>query len=159
MPADDWFRCVAFRQQSWRHHQMETFSALLALFVRGIRWSPVKSLHRGQWRGACFLWSVPEKRLSKQSRRRWFETPLRPLLRRCNAVGVDGIGLAFHYNSLTVDLDTPCCRTSVESYHMQIHIHVCFEICSARKTYRWNLLTKGQQCGAMGVSLVFLSVN
>ena len=32
----------------------------------------------------CFLWSVSNKRLSKQSRRRWFETPTRSLRRHCN---------------------------------------------------------------------------
>ena len=34
----------------------------------------------------CFLWSPPEKRLSKQSRRRWFETPSRSLWRHCNVI-------------------------------------------------------------------------
>ena len=33
---------------SWRRHQMETFSALLALCV-GIHWSPVNSHRKGQW--------------------------------------------------------------------------------------------------------------
>ena len=36
---------------SWRH-QMESFSALLAIFMRGIHGSPVNSPHKGQWRGA-----------------------------------------------------------------------------------------------------------
>ena len=35
---------------AWWHHQMETFSALLALCVRGIHRSPVNSPHKGQWR-------------------------------------------------------------------------------------------------------------
>ena len=55
-------------------------------FVRGIhRWT-VNSPHKGQWRGAliCFLWSAPEKRLSKPSRRRWFEKPSRSLWRTRN---------------------------------------------------------------------------
>ena len=39
---------------SWLRHQMETFSALLAL-VRGIYRSPVNSPHKGQWRGALML--------------------------------------------------------------------------------------------------------
>ena len=37
---------------TWWRHQMETFSALLTLCVRGINWSPVNSSHKGQWRGA-----------------------------------------------------------------------------------------------------------
>ena len=53
----------------------------------GIHWSPLNSLHKG--------WPVTRtfddfsvlrlnKRLSKQSRRRWFETPWRSLWRHCN---------------------------------------------------------------------------
>ena len=45
-------------------------------FVGGIHRSSVNSPHKGQWHGAftwCFLWSV-NKRPSKPSRCRWFET-------------------------------------------------------------------------------------
>ena len=41
---------------SWWRHQMETFSALLAICV-GIHRSPVNSPHKGQWRGA-FMFSL-----------------------------------------------------------------------------------------------------
>ena len=75
---------------SWWRHQMETCSVSLA-FVRGIhRWlrgihrSSVNSPHTDQWRGAL-MFSL-NKRLSKQSRRRWFETPSRSLWRKCNVV-------------------------------------------------------------------------
>ena len=44
----------------WWRHQMETFSALLALCV-GNSPVPVNSPHKDQWRGALmFLWSAPE---------------------------------------------------------------------------------------------------
>ena len=39
---------------TWWRHQMETFSALLAI-VRGIHRSPVNSPHKGQWRGALMF--------------------------------------------------------------------------------------------------------
>ena len=39
----------------WWRHQMETFSALLAICA-GIHQSPVNSPHKGQWRGA-FMFS------------------------------------------------------------------------------------------------------
>ena len=44
------YGCVKTEIQGtpWWHHQMETFSALLA-FVWGIHRSPVNSLHKGQW--------------------------------------------------------------------------------------------------------------
>ena len=38
--------------RSWRRHQMETFSALLALCAGN---SPVNSPHKGQWRGALMF--------------------------------------------------------------------------------------------------------
>ena len=55
---------------AWWRHQMET---------------PMNSPHKGQWRGASFFFDLRLiKRLSKQSRRRWFETPSRSLWRHCN---------------------------------------------------------------------------
>ena len=39
---------------SWWRHQMETFSALLAICA-GIHRSPVNSLHKGQWRRALMF--------------------------------------------------------------------------------------------------------
>ena len=39
---------------TWWRHQMEKFSALLALCV-GIHRSPVNSPHKGQWRGALMF--------------------------------------------------------------------------------------------------------
>ena len=45
---------------SWWRHQMETFSALLAICA-GNSAGPVNSPHKGQWRELwCFLWSVLE---------------------------------------------------------------------------------------------------
>ena len=57
-------------------------------FARGIHRSPVNSPHKGQWRGALmFSWICAlNKRLSKQSRGWWYETPSRSLWRHCNVV-------------------------------------------------------------------------
>ena len=56
-------------------------------FVRGIHRSPVNSPHKGQWRGALmFSLICPNKRLSKQWRGWWFETPSCSLWRHCNAM-------------------------------------------------------------------------
>ena len=59
-------------------------------FVWGIHWSPAKSPHKGQWRGALMfsLICALNKRLSKQSRGWWFETPSRSLWRHCNALSI-----------------------------------------------------------------------
>ena len=52
-------------------------------FVWGIHRSPVDSRHKGEWRGALMFYLI-NKRLSKQSRNRWLETPSRLLWRHCN---------------------------------------------------------------------------
>ena len=70
---------------SWWRHQMETFSSLLA-FCEGNPPVNCGFPHKGQWRGdfdVSFDLRL-EKRLSKQSKRQWFETPSRPLWRHCN---------------------------------------------------------------------------
>ena len=57
-------------------------------FVRGMQWLPMDSRHKAQWRGALIS-SFDlrlNKRLSKQSRRRWGETPSRSLWRLCNRI-------------------------------------------------------------------------
>ena len=45
---------TAVWDEAWWRHQMETFSALLAICV-GIHRSPVNSPHKGQWRGALMF--------------------------------------------------------------------------------------------------------
>ena len=52
----------------------------------GHRWIPItKASDAELW---CFSWSVLEQTLSKQSRRRWFETPSRLLWRHCNGTSL-----------------------------------------------------------------------
>ena len=55
-------------------------------FVKRINRSQVVSPHKGQWRRDLmfFLYLRPNKRLRKQSRRRWLETPSRWLRRHCD---------------------------------------------------------------------------
>ena len=54
-------------------------------FLRGNHRSPVNSPHKGQWRRTLMLsfTCARNKQLSKQSRRRWSETPLRSVWRQC----------------------------------------------------------------------------
>ena len=48
------------------------------------RWIPqTKASDAELW---CFLWSAPDKRLSKQWWGWWFETPSCPLWRQCNVI-------------------------------------------------------------------------
>ena len=75
-----------FSQESWRRHQMETFSALLAIYAGN---SPVPDHVPAQrpvtWSFDVFFDLRLNKRLSKQSWGWWFETLMRPLWRHCNA--------------------------------------------------------------------------
>ena len=64
--------------KTWWRHQMETFSLLLVLCA---------GKHRSKASGESvdvFFDLRLYKRFSKQSRRRWFETPSRSLWRQCN---------------------------------------------------------------------------
>ena len=76
----EWYTCM-----SWWRHQMETFSALLALCEGN---SPVIGEFPSQRpvtrRFDVFFDLRLNKRLSKPSRRRWFGTPSRPLWRHYN---------------------------------------------------------------------------
>ena len=74
-----------FATLSWWRHQMETFSALLALCALN---SPVTGefpAQRPVMRNVGVLFDLcPNKGLSKQSWGWWFETPSCPLWRHCN---------------------------------------------------------------------------
>ena len=76
---------------SWWRHQMEAFSALLALFAGN---SPVTGefpSQRPMTRSFdMFFYLRLNKRLSKQSLGRWFEMPLCSLWRHCNVLEITG---------------------------------------------------------------------
>ena len=66
---------------TWWRHPMETFSASLALCAGN---SPGTGEIPSQGPVTRSFDLRLNKRLSTQSRRRWFETPSRPLWRQCN---------------------------------------------------------------------------
>ena len=74
--------------KSWWRHQMETFSALLAICAAN---SPVTGefpAQRPVTRGFVIFFDLRlNKRLSKQPWGWWFEMPSRPLWRHCNDNG------------------------------------------------------------------------
>ena len=70
---------------SWWRHKMEAFSALLALCVGNPAATHGFPSHRPVKRSFDVLFELRlNKRLSKNSWRRWFETSSRPLWRHCN---------------------------------------------------------------------------
>ena len=80
-----WSGDKPFLKQSWWRHQMESFSALLALCAGN---SPVTGEFPSQrpvmWSFDVFFNLHPNKQLSKQSWDWWFETPSLSLWRHCN---------------------------------------------------------------------------
>ena len=96
------YMCV-FPTKSWWRHQMETFSALLAICVgnslvigRFLVQRPVT------WGYDVLIDLRLNKRLSKQCWGWWFETPSRSLWRHCNdVVLVISSPVGNSYNSLT----------------------------------------------------------
>ena len=92
---------------SWWCHQMETFSALLALCEENSP-VPVDSPQRPVTRSFDVFFDLRlNKWLSKQSRRRWFETPSCPLWRHCHVIQLNQhwcncnlIQLNQHWNSI-----------------------------------------------------------
>ena len=70
---------------TWWRHRMETFSALLALCEGNPPFTGGFPSQKPVTRSFDVFFDLYlNKRLSKYSRRRWFETPLRSLWRHCN---------------------------------------------------------------------------
>ena len=96
------------RPLPWWRHQMETFSALLAICAGN---SPVTGefpTQRPVTRTFDVFFDLHlDKQLSKQWEGWWFETPLHPLWRHCNASLMFcyelriRTGINYHHNSIT----------------------------------------------------------
>ena len=72
---------------AWWRHQMETFSALLTLCAAIPPVTGGYPSQRPVTRSFDVFFDLRlNKRLSKQSRRRWFETPSRSLWHHCNCI-------------------------------------------------------------------------
>ena len=109
-------------------------------FVRGIHRSPVDSPYKSRWRGALIIDLCVNKRLSKQSGRRWFEMPSRSLWSHCNEKhDVDGIRHMNAMASQTTCNLTLCSTGSWEDNKENIKDHITRLL--------WQPLTKGQHCG------------
>ena len=73
------------KSHSWWCHQMETYSALLAICVGNSQVTGEFPAQRPvTWSFDVFFDLCLNKRLSKHSWGWWFETPFRPLWRHCN---------------------------------------------------------------------------
>ena len=99
---------------------METVSVLLAV-CEGSHQSPVDcdAIHAGLW---CFFDLRLNKHMSKQSRRRWFETPSRSLWCHCNILAP---GSCHHQVINTHDTDSIWFAWSPSLTHWVRVTHIC----------------------------------
>ena len=96
-----WFECDTVEACAWWRHQMETFSALLAICTVNSSIPGEFPTQRPVTRSFDVYFDLrPNKRLSKQSWGWWFETPSRPLWRHRN-----GKMLRFRWFSVSIVTD------------------------------------------------------
>ena len=84
-------KCVIFKNNQYPARSIDIHDDVIKYenfphywpFVRGIHWSPVNSHRPGTRSFGVFFDLLLNKRLSKQSRRRWSETPSRSSWRNC----------------------------------------------------------------------------
>ena len=129
-----------FTSRPWWRHQMETFSASLAICAGN---SPVAGefpAQRPVTRGFGVFFDLRlNKRLSKQSWRWWFDTPSCPLWRHCHAVPIDDN----YWYSISKWVAVPCLNDRISvcstSNGHQGDIHYLFgafrSYCSYRSCY------------------------
>ena len=107
---------------AWWRHQMETFSALLAICVGN---SPVPGefpAQRPVTRSSdVFLDLRLNKRLSKQSWGWWFDTLSRPLGRHCNGLVINLIA-CLYTNKISICINLPYWLFSL---HYSYMLHYC----------------------------------
>ena len=102
---------------TWWRHQMETFSALLALCAGT---SPVTGEFPTQspvTQGFDVFFDLRlNKRLSKQSWGWWFETPSRPLWRHCNEIIRACTNAIFNDRAKIANKNSLCCQNTLQKY-------------------------------------------
>ena len=99
-------------------------------FVYGVHRWPVSSPHQGQWREALIFFFDLRlyKRLSKQWRGWWFETPSRPLWRHCNMLGI----LSW-YPSIFVNRMQLIWGSVTGRFHLRVHdLHMSYSELTGR---------------------------
>ena len=133
--------------QSWWRHQIEAFSALLAICAGN---SPVAGefpAQRPVTRSFDVFFDMRlYKRLSKQSRGWWFETLSRPLWRRCNG--------NVRYDRINFVQDTPSRHPIARPSERVIRSLCEFHIWSM-----FNLCHNCAACNMLGYRIVFITMT
>ena len=102
-------RCGCKHRSAWWPHEMETFSALLAICAENSPFPGEFPAQRPVTRSFDAFFDLRlNKRLSKQSWGWWFETPSRPLWRHRNVI----FGLTSRIDILSISRDGECHNNS-----------------------------------------------
>ena len=128
----------------WWRHQMETFSALLALCAGN---SPVTGevpSQRPVTRSFDVFFNPRlNKRLSKQSRHWWFETPLRSLWRHLNAVsemGPNGLQISNRFTHIAIVICFYLTLSGMSKGHITWQL-CCLSLCKILQRHLKHLIT------------------
>ena len=106
LPAllSQYWKMVSFFLGSWWHHQMETFSALLAFCEGNSQVTGEFPSQRPEMQSFDVFFDLRlNKRLSKQSWDLWFEMPLHSLWRHCNVDSVQQV-VKYPYNMVRYNM-------------------------------------------------------
>ena len=133
---------------TWWRHQMETFSALLAICAGTSPPSGEFLVQRPVTRSFDVFFDLClNKRLRKQSWGWWFETLLRPLWRHCNDID----GRRLHQNTDAIPNCPGGFHLPRELWYFAIHIHsiqhwdCCWLLTKIKKTHTFSN-TRGSHC-------------
>ena len=122
----------------WWRHQMEPFSALLALCA-GNSQGPVNSPHKGPVTRSfdVFFDLRLNKRLSKQPWGWWFKTPSWSLWRQCNAIGQHSSLQCNDYKDPTVGR----IHELIPGYIYMLNVDVLFKIsvCDSCAVFKFTI--------------------
>ena len=136
---------------TWWRHEMETFSALLAICVGN---SPVPGevpAQRAVTRSFDVFFALRlNKRLSKQSWGWWFETPSRLLWRHHNDQDIVGGLLFFLWHGNTFCFTDPLCLTLIPRCGPLIFLWYYRQISNRSGTKSQN-----RECYSSGLAVVF----
>ena len=129
-------------QFSWWRHQMETFSALLALCV-GNSPVPVNSPHKGQWRGAL-MFSLISARINN-----WVNNREAGDLRRHRGhYEVSVMSVRFESKYIIFVEETEVCLSLNMLFYYQPHIYTLWRLFRVINTQPFNY-----NCGGRGSDL------
>ena len=127
-------------------------------FVKGIHRSSVDSPHKGRSCDAFFDVCL-NKRLNKQSRRQWFETPWHPLWRHSNDLRHSGRGERPYWRDQLEPAHPRCCPGQRLSRGRSPHKSGFWGNLMRTKHEHWLSITSGRYIGIRPMTFRYIAAN